>query len=312
MGNELKVFTGNANPLLAQGVCEYLKIPLGKAEVTQFNDGEIYVKICESVRGADCFVVQPTCPPVNKNLMELLLMIDALSRASAQRITAVLPYYGYARQERKSEPRVSIAAKLIANIITRAGANRVLTIELHATQIQSFFDIPVDHLFATSVLVEYFTREVPREFVVVAPDAGGVARARAFAKRLAASLVIIDKRREVPGKAAVMNVIGEVRGKNAIIIDDIVDTGGTVISAVEALKDNGAREIYVGCTHGVLSPPAIQRIRDSQIKEVIITNTIPLGKEKAVDKIRTLSVAPLLGEAVKRTHEESSVSSLFV
>lgn len=312
MGNELKVFTGNANPLLAQGICEYLKIPLGKAEVTQFNDGEIYVKICESVRGADCFVVQPTCPPVNKNLMELLLMIDALSRASAQRITAVLPYYGYARQERKSEPRVSIAAKLIANIITRAGANRVLTIDLHATQIQSFFDIPVDHLFATSVLVEYFTREVPREFVVVAPDAGGVARARAFAKRLAASLVIIDKRREVPGKAAVMNVIGEVRGKNAIIIDDIVDTGGTVISAVEALKDNEAREIYVGCTHGVLSPPAIQRIRDSQIKEVVITNTIPLGKEKAVDKIRTLSVAPLLGEAIKRTHEESSVSSLFV
>jgi len=312
MGNELKVFTGNANPLLAQGVCEYLKIPLGKAKVTQFNDGEIYVKICESVRGADCFVVQPTCPPVSKNLMELLLMIDALSRASAQRITAVLPYYGYARQERKSEPRVSIAAKLIANIITRAGANRVLTIDLHATQIQSFFDIPVDHLFATSVLVEYFTREVPREFVVVAPDAGGVARARAFAKSLAASLVIIDKRREVPGKAAVMNVIGEVRGKNAIIIDDIVDTGGTVISAVEALKDNGAREIYVGCTHGVLSPPAIQRIRDSQIKEVVITNTIPLGKEKAVDKIRTLSVAPLLGEAIKRTHEESSVSSLFV
>jgi ribose-phosphate pyrophosphokinase len=312
MGNELKVFAGNANPLLAQGICEYLKIQLGKAEVTQFNDGEIYVKICESVRGADCFVVQPTCSPVNRNLMELLLMIDALSRASAQRITAVLPYYGYARQERKSEPRVSIAAKLIANIITRAGANRVLTIDLHATQIQSFFDIPVDHLFATSVLVEYFTREVPREFVVVAPDAGGVARARAFAKRLAASLVIIDKRREVPGKAAVMNVIGEVRGKNAIIIDDIVDTGGTVISAVEALKDNGAREIYVGCTHGVLSPPAIQRIRDSQIKEVVITNTIPLGKEKAVGKIRTLSVAPLLGEAIKRTHEESSVSSLFV
>jgi len=312
MGNELKVFTGNANPPLAQGVCEYLKIPLGKAEVTQFNDGEIYVKICESVRGADCFVVQPTCPPVNKNLMELLLMIDALSRASAQRITAVLPYYGYARQEWKSEPRVSIAAKLIANIITRAGANRVLTIDLHATQIQSFFDIPVDHLFATPVLVEYFAREVPREFVVVAPDAGGVARARAFAKRLAASLVIIDKRREAPGKAAVMNVIGEVRGKNAIIIDDIIDTGGTVISAVEALKDNGAREIYVGCTHGVLSPPASQRIRDSHIKEVIITNTIPLGKEKAIHKIRTLSVAPLLGEAVKRTHEESSVSSLFV
>lgn len=312
MSNELKVFTGNANPTLAKEICEYLKIPLGKAEVRQFNDGEIYVKICENVRGRDCFVVQPTCPPVNKNLMELLLMVDALSRASAQRITAVLPYYGYARQEKKVEPRVSIAAKLIANLITRAGANRVLTMDLHATQIQSFFDIPTDHLFATPVLVEYFRREVPKEFVVVAPDAGGVARARAFAKRLDAGLVIIDKRREAPGAASVMNVIGDVKGKDAIIIDDIIDTGGTVIKTAQALKDNGAKDVYVGCTHGVLSPPAVQRIKDSPVKELIVTNTIPLGKEKAINKIKCLSVASLLGEAIKRTHEESSISSLFV
>ncbi len=308
MKDKLKVFTGNANPELAKEICRYLKIPLGKAEVTRFSDGETYVKILENVRGKDVFIVQPTCPPVNKNLMELLLMIDAAQRASAERVTAVLPYYGYARQDRKVEPRVSIAAKLVANLIARAGAHRVLALDLHAAQIQSFFDIPVDHLFALPTICRYFKK---KKFVVVAPDAGGVARARFYAKRLGVPLAIIDKRRDLTGKTTVMNVIGEVKGKNLVIVDDIIDTAGTLIKAVRALKDEGAKEISAACTHGVFSPPAIEILREKAIKEVVITNTIPLPKEKRLAKIKVLSVAPLLGEAIKRIHKGESVSSLF-
>ncbi len=308
MKDKLKVFTGNANPELAKEICRYLKIPLGKAEVTQFPDGETYVKILENIRGKDVFILQPTCPPVNKSLMELLLLIDAAQRASAERITAVLPYYGYARQDRKVEPRVSIAAKLVANLIARSGAHRVLTMDLHAAQIQSFFDIPVDHLFATPSICRYLKK---KRFVVVAPDAGGVARARFYAKRLKAPLAIIDKRRDLSGKTTVMNVIGEVKNKNLVIVDDIIDTAGTLIKAVKALKDEGAREISAACTHGVFSPPAIEILKEKVIKEVIITDTIPLPKEKRLKKIKVLSVAPLLGEAIKRIYKGESVSSLF-
>ena len=309
MKNKLKVFTGNANPELAKDICKYLKIPLGKAEVTQFPDGETYVKILENIRGKDVFILQPTCPPVNKNLMELLLLIDAAQRASAERITAVLPYYGYARQDRKVEPRVSIAAKLVANLIARSGAHRVLTMDLHAAQIQSFFDIPVDHLFATPSICRYFKKK--KGFVVVAPDAGGVARARFYARRLRAPLAIIDKRRDLLGKTTVMNVIGEVKNKNLVIVDDIIDTAGTLIKAVRALKNKGAREISVACTHGVFSPPAIEILKEKVIKEVVITDSIPLLKEKRLKKIKVLSVAPLLGEAIKRIYKGESVSSLF-
>ncbi len=308
MKDKLKVFTGNANPELAKEICKYLAIPLCKAEVTQFPDGETYVKILENIRGKDVFILQPTCPPVNKNLMELLLMIDAAQRASAERITAVLPYYGYARQDRKVEPRVSIAAKLVANLIARSGAHRVLTMDLHAAQIQSFFDIPVDHLFATPIICRYLKK---KKFVVVAPDAGGVARARFYAKRLRAPLAIIDKRRDLTGRTAVMNVIGEVKDKNLVIVDDIIDTAGTLIKAVRALKDEGAREISAACTHAVFSPPAIKILKEKVIKEVIITDTIPLPKEKRLKKIKVISVAPLLGEAIKRIYKGESVSSLF-
>jgi ribose-phosphate pyrophosphokinase len=309
MKNKLKVFTGNANPELAKDICRYLKIPLGKTEVSQFPDGETYVKILENIRGKDVFIIQSTCPPVNTNLMELLLMIDAAQRASAERITAVLPYYGYARQDRKVEPRVSIAAKLVANLIARSGAHRVLTLDLHAAQIQSFFDIPVDHLFATLAICDYFKNK--KNFVIVAPDAGGVARARFYAKRLRVPLAIIDKRRDVTGKTSVMNVIGEVKNKNLVIVDDIIDTAGTLLKAVKALKAKGAGEISTACTHAVFSPPAIKLLQEKVIKEVIITNTIPLAKKNKLKKVKVLSVAPLLGEAIKRIHEGESVSSLF-
>jgi len=308
MKERLKVLTGNANPELAKEICKYLKISLGKTEVSQFPDGETYVKILENIRGKDVFIIQPTCPPVNKNLMELLLMIDASQRASAERITAVLPYYGYARQDRKVEPRVSIAAKLVANLIARSGAHRVLTVDLHAAQIQSFFDIPVDHLFATPTICRYFKK---KNFVVVAPDAGGVARARFYARRLGVPLAIIDKRRDLTGKTTVMNVIGEVKGKNLVIVDDIVDTAGTLIQAVRALKNKGAREISAACTHGVFSPPATKILKEKAIKEVVITNSISLPKKKRLKKIKVLSVAPLLGEAIKRIYKGESVSSLF-
>ena len=310
-GGQLKVFAGNANPALAKKICKYLKIPLGKAEVTSFPDGEVRVEINENARGADAFVVQSTCPPVNNNLMELLVMIDALRRASAHRITAVIPYYGYARQDRKVQPRAPITAKLVANLITEAGAHRVLVMDLHVGQIQGFFDIPVDNLFAAPVLIDYFQKKKLKEMVIIAPDPGAVERAAAFAKRLKASLAIIDKRRPHPGVAKVFNVIGKVKDRNAVLVDDMVDTGGSVIEAARVLKKKGASNIYISCTHPVFSEGASERLQKSVVKEVVVTDTIPFNGKKD-NKVKVLSVAPLLGEAIKRTHKEASVSSLFI
>jgi ribose-phosphate pyrophosphokinase len=309
---ELKVFSGNANRPLAEKVCDYLGISLGKAEVKTFSDGEISVEINENVRGKDVFIIQPTCPPVNDNLMELLIMIDAARRASAGRITAVIPYYGYARQDRKVAPRQPISAKLVANLITVAGASRVLTMDLHAGQIQGFFDIPVDNLYARPVLLHYLKEHFKDDLVIVSPDAGGVERARAFAKRLDASLAIIDKRRERANVAEVMNIIGDVKGKTAVIVDDMVDTGGTLTKAASALLDKGASAVYACCTHPVLSGNAVQRIEESPIKELIVTDTIPLSEEaRKCKKIKVLSVGKLFGEAVRRIHLNESVSVLF-
>lgn len=310
---DLKLFTGNSNPALAQEICEHLGIPLGEAVVTTFSDGEILVRIEENVRGMDVFLVQSASDPVNKNIMELLIMLDALKRASAYRITAVLPYYGYARQDRKDQPRVPITAKLVADLIATAGAHRVLTIDLHTGQIQGFFNIPVDHLYATPVLLDHFKAVGLEDLVVVSPDAGGVERARAFAKRLKANLAIIDKRREGPNQAKLMNIIGEVHGRNVLLLDDMIDTAGTVTQGAVALKAKGARTILAGCTHAVLSGPALDRINNSPIDTLVVTNTLPLnGKEDLCRKLVSLTVAPLLGEAIKRIHEEESVSSLFV
>lgn len=311
MNGEKKIFSGNANPALAKEICEYVGIPLGQAEVSKFSDGEIFVQINDNVRGADVFVIQPTCYPVNDNLMELLIMIDALKRASASRITAVLPYYGYARQDRKVQPRVPITAKLVADLITAAGAQRVLAVDFHAGQIQGFFNIPVDHLFASVVLVKYFEQLGNENAVVVAPDAGGVERARAFANRIKTSIAIIDKRRVGINQAKVLNVMGEVKGKDLIIVDDMIDTAGTLIEAVNLLQERGARKIYACCTHGVLSGPALERINNSSLHEVVITNTIPLPQDKDTHKIKVISVAPLLGETIRRIHRGESVSSLF-
>jgi ribose-phosphate pyrophosphokinase len=309
---ELKVFSGNANRPLAEKVCDYLGISLGNAEVKTFSDGEISVEINENVRGKDVFIIQPTCPPVNDNLMELLIMIDAARRASAGRITAVIPYYGYARQDRKVAPRQPISAKLVANLITVAGASRVLTMDLHAGQIQGFFDIPVDNLYARPVLLHYLKEHFKDDLVIVSPDAGGVERARAFAKRLDASLAIIDKRRERANVAEVMNIIGDVKGKTAVIVDDMVDTGGTLTKAASALLDKGASAVYACCTHPVLSGNAVQRIEESPIKELIVTDTIPLSEEaRKCKKIKVLSVGKLFGEAVRRIHLNESVSVLF-
>jgi ribose-phosphate pyrophosphokinase len=309
---ELKVFSGNANRPLAEKVCDYLGISLGNAEVKTFSDGEISVEINENVRGKDVFIIQPTCPPVNDNLMELLIMIDAARRASAGRITAVIPYYGYARQDRKVAPRQPISAKLVANLITVAGASRVLTMDLHAGQIQGFFDIPVDNLFARPVLLHYLKEHFKDDLVIVSPDAGGVERARAFAKRLDASLAIIDKRRERANVAEVMNIIGDVKGKTAVIVDDMVDTGGTLTKAASALLDKGASAVYACCTHPVLSGNAVQRIAESPLKELIVTDTIPLSEEaRKCSKIKVLSVGKLFGEAVRRIHLNESVSVLF-
>lgn len=309
---EMKVFSGNSNPTLAQEICRYLGIPLGEAEVKTFSDGEVAVEIAENIRGRDVFIVQSTCPPVNDNLMELLIMIDAARRASAGRITAVIPYYGYARQDRKVAPRQPISAKLVANLITVAGASRVLTMDLHAGQIQGFFDIPVDNLYARPVLLQYIRENFRDDLVVVSPDAGGVERARAFAKRLDASLAIIDKRRERANVAEVMNIIGDVQGKVAVIVDDMVDTAGTLTKAAEALMDKGAKEVYGCCTHPVLSGKAVERIENSPIRELIVTDTIPLSPEAAkCPKIKVLSVAKLFGEAMKRIHLNESVSVLF-
>lgn len=310
MKDDLKIFAGNANPGLTKEIAEYLEIALGKVNVGPFPDGEILVEIEENVRGKDTFVIQSTCPPVNNNLMELLLMMDALRRASARRITAVMPYYGYGRQDRKVKPRVPISAKLVADLITVAGASRVLTMDLHVGQIQGFFNIPVDHLFAAPVLIDYFKEKKIPDFVVVAPDPGGVERARAFAKRLNAPMAIIDKRRTEEREAKVMHVIGDVANKNAIVIDDMIDRAGTMVEAVRGLRGSGVKDIYYGVTHPVFSDPAIERIESSDLKEVAVTNSIPLRKKSS--KVTVLSVASVLGEAIKRIHTESSVSSLFV
>jgi ribose-phosphate pyrophosphokinase len=316
MPAELVLTAGNANPILAQEIAAALGTRLAEAEVSQFSDGEVFVQVNQNVRGADVFVIQPTCPPVNHNLMELLIMIDALRRASAFRITAVLPYYGYARQDRKVQPRVPITAKLVADLIAAAGAHRVLTMDLHAGQIQGFFNIPVDHLFAAPVLLEYFQDRLAQraweDLVVVAPDAGGVERSRAFAKRLGTSLAIMDKRRTGTNESKIMHVIGEVRGRDVILLDDIIDTAGTIIQAVSALKEEGARRVLASCTHAVLSGQAIERLEQSVIEEVVVTNTIPFREDRQSKKITVLSVAPLLAEAIQRIHTETSVSSLFV
>jgi ribose-phosphate pyrophosphokinase len=311
--DRIKIFTGNANPALTQEICDYLGLPLGMSAMKTFSDGEIYLQIQENVRGADVFVVQPTCKPVDRNLMELLLTIDALNRASADRITAVLPYYGYARQDRKDKPRVPISAKLIAKLLETAGADRVLCLDLHAAQIQGFFDIPVDHLFATPVMIDYLKSMQTPEMMVISPDAGGVERARAFAKRLNVQLAIIDKRREETNVAEVMHIIGDVEGRDCLIVDDLIDTGGTLVKGAEALLNAGAASVRACATHAVLSPPCVQRIEASGIKEVGLTNSIPLSEEgRDSSRIRTLSVAPLLAQAIRSIHEETSVSTLFV
>ena len=309
---QCEIFTGNSNPQLAKEICDYLELPPGKIEVGRFSDGEVSVKIEENVRGRDVFIVQSVCAPVNESLVELLVMIDAARRASAKRITAVLPYYGYARQDWKERPRVPITAKLVANLITAAGANRVLTMDLHTPQIQGFFDIPLDHLFAAPVLIKYFQELNLSNLVVVAPDVGSIKTARAFAKRLHAALAVVDKRRNSPDSVEVMHLIGEVKGKDVVIVDDLVASGGTLCEAADALKENGARNIYASITHGVLSGNAIENIANSSLEKLIITDTIPLTKEKELEKIKVLSVASLLGEAIRCIHLEKSVSSLFI
>ncbi len=311
--DRLKVFTGNANPTLAAKICGALGCTLGSASVKPFSDGEIHLQIEENVRGADVFAVQPTCTPVDRHLMELLLMIDALKRASAERITAVLPYYGYARQDRKDQPRMPISASLVANLIQTAGANRVLTLDLHAAQIQGFFDVPVDHLFASPVMIEYFDSIGRRDVTVVSPDAGGVERARAFAKRLNAPLAIIDKRRTDANVAEVMHIIGDVSGQHCLIVDDIIDTAGTLVKAAEALLGQGATGVTACATHAVLSGTAVQRIEKSEIEQVVVTNSIPLSEAASrCSRIKTLSVAPLLARAIQSIHEDGSVSTLFI
>ena len=313
MLERIRIFSGNANIALATKICQHLGISLGKANVTTFSDGETRVEINENVRGMDVFIIQSTCPPVNVTCMELLIMIDALKRASADRITVVVPYYGYGRQDRKVAPRAPITAKLMADLITTAGANRVLSMDLHAGQIQGFFNIPVDNLFATPVLFDYMKKNFVDNTVVVSPDTGGVERARAFGKRLGASLAIIDKRREGPNEAEVMNIIGNVKGKRIIILDDMIDTAGTVVQAARAMKEAGALEISICCTHPVLSGPALDRIEGSEINEVIVTDTIPLSdRAKNCKKIKVLSVSGILGEAVRRIYYNDSVSSLFI
>jgi ribose-phosphate pyrophosphokinase len=312
MRKELKLFSGNANQALAKEICGYLGVGLGEATVSSFSDGEIRVRIEENVRGSDVFLIQSCSQPVNTSIMELLIMIDALKRSSAYRITAVIPYFGYARQDRKDQPRVPITAKLMADLITTAGADRVLTMDLHAGQIQGFFNIPVDNLYATPVLLDYITKRGSSDLVIVSPDAGGVERARAFAKRLQAQLAIIDKRREGPNNAEVMNIIGDIEGRSALLLDDMIDTAGTIVQGAQACADKGAKMVWAGCTHPVLSGPALERLQSSCLSEVVVTNTIPLnGKEQQCPKLRVLSVAPLLGEAITRIHEEESVSSLF-
>jgi ribose-phosphate pyrophosphokinase len=311
--DRLKVFAGNANPDLATAICRELGIEQSSAMVKQFADGENWIQLNENVRGVDVFVIQPTCKPVDRNIMELLLLLDALKRSSAQRITAVLPYYGYARQDRKDRPRVPISARLVAALLETAGASRVLALDLHAAQIQGFFDIPVDHLFAMPVMIEYFKKLEIRNLTVVSPDAGGVERARAFAKRLDSPLAIIDKRREEANVAEVMNVVGEVAGRHCLLVDDLIDTAGTLVKGTEALLEKGAASVSACATHAVLSGPAVERIEGSALKEVVFTNSIPLSEEaRKSAKIKSLSIAKLMADAIRSIHEETSVSTLFV
>jgi ribose-phosphate pyrophosphokinase len=310
---ELKIFSGRAHPALAQEICEYLGIALGELTLYNFSDGENYCQIDENVRGADVFVIQPTCSPVNDHVMELLILLDALRRSSASRVTAVMPYFGYARQDKKDKPRVPIAAKLMADLLTASGADRILTMDLHSAQIQGFFNIPVDHLFAAPVLLDAIRELNLDDVVIVSPDVGGVARARAIAKRLGASLAIIDKRRTGKNESEVLNVIGDVEGRNVLILDDIIDTAGTLVQAEEALRGQGARQAFAAAVHAVLSGPAFERIEASGLESLLVTNTIPVdGALARCSKIRSFTIAPLLGEAIQRIHQGTSVSSLFV
>jgi ribose-phosphate pyrophosphokinase len=313
VSGELRLFCGGAHPALGEAIARHMRIPLGRAHLARFSDGEVWFQIQDNVRGADVFVVQPTCPPVGENTMELLVMLDAFKRASAARITAVLPYYGYGRQDRKDRPRVPISAKLVADLLSTAGTDRVLTMDLHAAQIQGFFDIPVDHLFASPVIVEHVEKlRLPR-LTVVSPDAGGVERARAYAKRLNAPLAIVDKRRDRPNVAEVHHVIGHVEGRTALIVDDLVDTAGTLVKVAEAIKRSGAREVLASATHAILSGPAIEKIEKSPLSRLLVTDSIPLAPEKRqCRKIVVLSIADLFGRAIRNIHEETSVTSLFV
>jgi ribose-phosphate pyrophosphokinase len=314
--NSIQIFAGNANRALSEEICQYLGIPLGRANTLRFPDGEYNFQILENVRGSDVFIVQPTSPPVDSHLMELLIMIDAFSRSSADRITAVIPYYGYARGDKKDRPRIPISAKLVANLITTAGANRVLAVDLHAPQIQGFFDIPVDHLFAAPLMIEYFKKYPIPNLVVIAPDPGGAERARAYAKRLDADFGIVDKRREKtqPGysEAEVMNIVGNVEGRNVLIVDDMVDTAGTLTKVAESLRSKGARRILTSCVHGVLSGDAVELIKKSPLEKVVMTNTVPLKDICQSPLFECLSIAPLLAEAIKSIHDETSVSRLFI
>jgi len=309
--NDLKIFAGNANPALAQAIAKSMGLKLGSIMVDRFSEGEVRVKIQEDVRGRDIFLIQPTCPNVNENMMELLIMMDAFRRASARRITVVVPYYGYARQDRKDQPRVPITAKLVANLITVAGADRLLTMDLHAQQIQGFFDIPVDHLYAFPVLSQHFLKKKIQNLTVTSPDVGGIKMARAYAKMLNAELAVVDKRRFGPKEVEAMNLIGDVKGRNVLIPDDMISTGGSLVEAVQALVRFGAKDIYACCTHAILSGNAVEKLQKSVLKEVVVTDTIPLAPKKRSGKIKVLSVAPLLGEAISRIHNEQSVTSLF-
>ncbi len=313
MKNPLVAFTGRANPALGRKVCDYLNLNPGKVEITRFPDGEIDLKVLEDVRGADVYVIQSTCPPVNESLMELLILIDCLRRASAERITAVMPYFGYARQDRKAEGRVPISAKLVANLVTASGATRALSVDLHTDQIQGFFDIPMDHLYAAPVLVDHFRKLLLKETAVVTPDVGGIKMARAYAKRLSASLAICDKRRSGPTETEVMHVIGDVQDRNVILVDDMISTGTSISEAARVCRERGARDIFICATHAVLAGKAVERLQKAPLKEIVVTDTIPLdGKAAELPNLRVLSIAPLLGEAIRRIHHSESVSSLFL
>ena len=313
MYGELKIFGGRAHPRLVEEICDYLSLPVGKVEAYNFSDGEIFCQILENVRGTDVFVVQPVSQPANENLMELLIMLDTFKRSSASRVTAVVPYYGYARQDKKDKPRVPITAKLVADLLSTAGADRILTMDLHASQIQGFFDVPVDHLFAAPVMLDAIRELDVPDLTIVSPDAGGVERARAIAKRLEADLAILDKRRVAANEAEVHHVIGDVEGRSVLILDDIIDTAGTLVKSVAALKEQGADRVLAAAVHAVLSGPALDRLTESAIEQVLVTNTTPMDEKLSVcSKLRPFTVAPLLGEAIHRIHEQSSVSSLFV